>query len=130
MNVVDSSGWIEHFTDGPNADFFATPIEDVAGLLVPVITIYEVSKAIFRISENDATFALEATALMRQGRVVDIDASLALQAAQVSNEFQLPMADSLILATAYSANAVLWTQDSDFKGISGVKYIEKRRRSH
>ena len=37
----------------------------------------------------------------------------------------LPLADSIMLATAEQYDATLWTQDSDFKGVEGVQYIEK-----
>jgi predicted nucleic acid-binding protein len=121
MNVVDSSGWLEYFADGPNADFFAPVIEDVAELLVPVITIYEVFKRVLQQrSEDDA---LQAVAVMMQGRVVDLDPVLALSAAAISTDLRLPMADSIILATARAYGATLWTQDADFENIEGVRYI-------
>ena len=46
MNVVDSSGWLEYFSDGANAEFFAAPIENTEELYVPVISLYEVFKRI------------------------------------------------------------------------------------
>jgi predicted nucleic acid-binding protein len=123
MNVVDSSGWLEYFADGPNADFFAPSIEDVAELIVPSISVYEVFKKVFeQRGEGDA---LQAVATMEQGVVIDLDTTLALRAAKVSLDLKLPMADSIILATAQRYNAVLWTQDSDFSGIEGVRYVEK-----
>jgi predicted nucleic acid-binding protein len=124
MNVVDSSGWLEYFADGPNADFFAPVIEDVAELLVPVITIYEVFKRVLQQrSEDDA---LQAVAVMMQGRVIDLDPVLALSAAAISTDLRLPMADSIILATARAYGATLWTQDADFENIEGVRYIERQ----
>lgn len=123
MNVVDSSGWLEYFADGPNADFFAEAIENVDELIVPAISIYEVFKRVFQQrSEGDA---LQAVAMMEQGQVVKLDTSLALSAAKVSIDFKIPMADSIILATAQLHNATLWTQDQDFKEIAEVQYIEK-----
>jgi predicted nucleic acid-binding protein len=123
MNVVDSSGWLEYFADGPNADFFAPSIEDVAELIVPSISVYEVFKKVFeQRGEGDA---LQAVATMEQGVVIDLDTTLALRAAKVSLDLKLPMADSIILATAQRYNAVLWTQDSDFSGIESVRYVEK-----
>ena len=123
MNVVDSSGWLEYFADGPNADFFAPAIEDTARLIVPVITIYEVFKRIMHQRSEDE--ALSAVAVMTQGIVVDLDASLSMMAAKLSHELKLPMADSIILATARANEAVLWTQDEDFEGKEGVRYRRK-----
>ena len=124
MNVVDSCGWLEYFADGQNADFFAPVIEDTESLIVPSISLFEVFKRILQQrTENDA---LRAVALMQQGRVVALDDTLALSAAKLSFDLKLPMADSLILATTRAHAAVLWTQDDDFSGIQGVRYIEKR----
>jgi predicted nucleic acid-binding protein len=123
MNVVDSSAWLEYFVGGDNADFFAQPIEAVAKLIVPVISIYEVFKRVcLQRGEGDA---LQAIALMQQGRVIELISPLALNAAKLSIEYRLPMADSLILATARMHGATLWTQDADFEGIPGVKYKAK-----
>ena len=125
MNVVDSSGWLEYFADGSNADFFTPVIEDVDHLVVPTITIYEVFKRILQQrSENEA---LQAAAAMYQGKVVELTPTLALNAAKLSASLKLPMADSIILATTRAENATLWTQDEDFKGIANVRLIESRR---
>ena len=124
MNVVDSSGWLEYFADGPNADFFAPAIENVSELVVPSISLYEVFKRVLQ--QRSETEALRAVALMAQGSVIDLDLTLALNAAKLSVDLKLPMADSIILATAQAHDATLWTQDADFKGIDGVRYIEKK----
>lgn len=123
MNVVDSSGWLEYFADGSNADSFAAPLCQVAELLVPSVTLYEVFKIVCRQRGEDA--ALQAVAMMQQGRVIELSSSIALLAAKLSLELKLPMADSIILATAQTHEAVLWTQDDDFKGLPGVKYFQK-----
>ena len=124
MNVVDSSGWLEYFADGPNADFFAPAIENVTDLVVPSISLYEVFKrTLQQRSEGDA---LQAVVTMMQGEVADLDERLALEAAKISVELKLPMADSIVLATARRHHATLWTQDSDFEGLEGVEYIEKK----
>lgn len=120
MNVVDSSGWLEYFADAPNADFFAGPIENTKELIVPVITLFEVFRKVLK--QRGETDALTAVAQMQQGQVVDLDATLAITSAKVSSELGLPMADSLILATARRYDAELWTQDSDFEGLEGVRY--------
>ena len=120
MNVVDSSGWLDYFADGPNAEFFAPAVEDTAALVVPVISLCEVFKRVHQ--QLGEARALEAVAIMMQGMVVDLDASLALNAARISLERKLPMADSLILATAQAHDATLWTQDNDFKDVPDVRY--------
>lgn len=123
MNIVDSSGWIEYFTDGGNADFFAQPIRDADQLLVPTICIYEVFKRL--LAERDEDSALLAVGLMSHGREVELTRNIAIEAAQLSRELKLAMADSIILATTRAHNATLWTQDAHFKGMEGVNYIEK-----
>ena len=120
MNVVDSSAWLEYLAAGPNAAYFAAAIENTAELIVPTLILYEVFKRIVQQrSENEA---LQVIAVMQQGQVVDLDSRTALSAARISIDHQLPMADSVILATARLNNALLWTQDSHFEGIPNVKY--------
>lgn len=123
MNVVDSSGWLEFFADGPNASFFAPKITDLEHLIVPVISIYEVFKRVLQ--QRNETDALQAVGQMAQGQVIDLNQTLALSAAKLSVDLKLPMADSMILATARAYQAILWTQDADFKDVDGVQYIEK-----
>ena len=123
MNVVDSCGWLEYFADGANADFFAPALENEHELVVPSISIYEVFKRILQ--QRNERDALQAIAVMQEGIVADLDTALALSAASLSVEFTLPMADSVILATARAHGAILWTQDADLKGLDGVRYIER-----
>lgn len=123
MNVVDSSGWLEFFADGPNAEFFAPAIMNVGELLVPTISIYEVFKRVLQ--QVDEEHALEAVALMMAGLQVPLDVTVALAAAKLSDELKLPMADSILLATAQLNAAILWTQDADFAAIDGVMYTPK-----
>ena len=120
MNVVDSSAWLEYFADGPNAGEFAEAIADTEELVVPSITVFEVFRRI-RV-QRDLGSALYAVAQMRRGRVVELDADLAVAAAELSAETGLPMAGSIVLATARSEEATLWTQDADFEGREGVEY--------
>ena len=125
MNVVDSSAWLEYFADGPNAGFFAPAIEDTEELLVPSIVLLEVFKRFLQQrSESDA---LQAAAIMRQGKTVELDASLALSAAKIGFTNKLPLADSVILATARRFDATVWTQDEDFDGLQSVKYRAKKK---
>lgn len=123
MNLVDSSGWLEYFANSKNADFFAAAIENTEHLIVSTINLYEVFKKIFQ--QRDENSALQAIALMQQGKVVDVDSSISLLSAKQSIDLKLPMADSIILTTAHVFSATLWTQDSDFKDIPGIKYIQK-----
>lgn len=123
MNVVDSSAWLEYFADGPNASFFAEPIEDIETLVVPTLSLFEVFKRVLQ--QRDESAALEVAAVMQQGTVVGLEATIALNAARLSVELRLPLADSVILATARQYGAELWTQDSDFEGIEGVRYRKR-----
>lgn len=120
-SVVDSSGWLEYLADGPNADFFAGPLAEPEALIVPTVSVLEVFKWMLR--QRDETAALQAAALMQQGKVVDLDLGLALDAGKLSLDLKLPMADAIILATARRFGAVLWTQDADFEGIPDVHYL-------
>lgn len=124
MNVVDSSGWLEYFAGGPNANFFAKPIEATAELVVPTLSLYEVFKKIAQ--QRGEGDALQAVAVMQQGKVVELSSTLTLSAAKVSMQLSLPMADSVMLATARASNAVLWTQDADFATVPGVRYVAKK----
>ena len=121
MNIIDSSGWLEYFSDGPNAKHYLTPLNEPSSLIVPVITIYEVFKVVLRESaENEA---LQAVAAMRKGKIINLNAKLAMDASKLSLQHKIPMADSIILATARAYDCVIWTQDSDFQHIEGVNYF-------
>jgi predicted nucleic acid-binding protein len=119
MNVVDSCGWLEYFADGANADFFAAAIESTSELVVPSLSVYEVFKRVLQ--QRGESDALQAVAVMQQGMVVDLDFTLALEAAKLSVDLGLPMADSVMLATARAHSATLWTQDADFTEVEGVE---------
>jgi predicted nucleic acid-binding protein len=124
MNIVDSSGWLAYFADEPNAKHFLIPLKDTDSLVVPTITIYEVFKVVLR--ESSENEALQAVAAMQKGTVVDLTTNLAIAASKLSLERRLPMVDGIILATSEVFNAKIWTQDSDFKNISGAKYFPKK----
>jgi predicted nucleic acid-binding protein len=124
MNVVDSSAWLEYFAGGPNAEEFTPAIKNFEALVVPSITLFEVFKRV-RV-QRDAESALRAVSQMKRGHVVDLGADLAVAAAELSAESRLPLADSVILATARVADATLWTQDSHFEGLAGVEYRAHR----
>ncbi len=124
MNVVDSSGWLEFFADAENASFFTEAIEDTENLVVPTLSIYEVFKRVCQ--QRGEGEALRAVALMQQGSTVDLTASLAIRATHLDIRERLPLADSVILATARAYDATLWTQDADFEGMEGVQYVASR----
>ena len=124
MNVVDSSGWLEFFADGPNASVFAPVIQKPGDLIVPTISLYEVFKRVLQ--QRDESQALQAVALMEQGLLVELSASLALSAAKASSDLRLPMADSIMLATAREYDATLWTQDTDFRDVEGFRFIQPK----
>jgi predicted nucleic acid-binding protein len=125
MNIVDSSGWLAYFADEPNAGHFLPPLIDTASLVVPTVTIYEVFKVVRRESGEDE--ALQAAVAMRKGTVVNLTGSLAISAAKISLENGIPMADSIIIATAKEYGATIWTQDSDFKHMNKVKYFPENK---
>ncbi|MCX8090885.1 MAG: type II toxin-antitoxin system VapC family toxin [Verrucomicrobiae bacterium] len=125
MNVVDSSGWLEYFADGPNAGFFAPAIEDPARLLVPTISLFEVFKKM-RLERGEEA-ALEAVAQMQRGKVLVLEPALAIAAAEASLIHKLPMADAIMLTTARAHAATLWTQDEDFEGFKDVKYVARKK---
>lgn len=127
MNVVDTSGWIEFLFEGRNADVFAPLIEDVDNLLVPVICLYEVFKKVNAVADEPK--ALQAIGQMKQGRVIEVSEANALRAALISLRHRLPMADSLILSTAWAEQATLWTQDEHFAGLPGVEYHAARTKA-
>jgi predicted nucleic acid-binding protein len=125
LHVVDSSGWLEYLADGSNSDFFAPLIEAPEQLIVPALSILEVFKWVLR--ERGESQALQAAALMQQGQVADLDVALSIRAAKVGVEHRLPLADSVIFATAQAHGATLWTQDADFEGLPGVQYRARPR---
>ena len=124
MNVVDSIAWLEYFASGPNAGFFAKAIEDTQQLIVPTLSLFEVFKRV--LEQRGEGDALQAVAVMRQGVVVDLDGAIVLRGAKLSLEYRLPMADSVVLATARSYGATVWTQDADFENVLGVQYRARR----
>ena len=124
MNLVDSSAWLEYFANGPNAAFFAPAIEDSRALIVPTIVVFEVYKRVSQ--QRAARQALEAIAILQQGRIVDLNTTLAVAAARISQAEKLPLADSVILATARAEEAIIWTQDADFADLKDVKFRAKK----
>ena len=127
MNVVDSSAWLSYFAGDSNAKYFAKPIEALDELLVPSITLTEVFKTVFR--QRNEELALEVIAHMEQGTVISLDDELAISAAVLGVVKKLPLADSIIYATARKYDAVVWTQDADFRELEGIRYYSKAKAS-
>ena len=125
MNVVDSSAWLAYFADEPSANFFAEAIDNEELLIVPSVCLYEVFKVVLREKGEDQAFA--AASAMQRGLVVDLDSTLALEAAALGWEERLAFADSVILASARKYQAILWTQDAHFQGKTGVKFMAKTK---
>jgi predicted nucleic acid-binding protein len=123
MNLVDSSGWLEYLSDGKSAKLFAPAIEKTEELIVSTINIYEIYKKI--LLERDESSAIQVVGLMQQAKVIEVSSTISIQAAKLSYERKIPMADSLIYTTAKQNNAIVWTQDIDFKELDDVKYFKK-----
>jgi predicted nucleic acid-binding protein len=124
VNVVDSSGWLEYLADAPGAEFFAPALEDTDSLIVPSICMLEVARVVHR--ERGEQAAIQALALMKQGQMASLSTDVILLAARLGKEDKLPLADSVILATARIHGAMVWTQDSHFEGLEGVRYTPKK----
>jgi predicted nucleic acid-binding protein len=111
--------------DSEIGDMVAPTIENPDKLIVPTIIIYEVYKKLA--AEKDAEYALSVVLYMQSGTVVYLDNILSVFAAQTSRNYRLPMADSIIYATALRYKASLWTADQHFEHIPDVRYLPKKR---
>jgi toxin FitB len=109
---------------GEKANFFARPIQDLENLIVPTICINEVFKRLSSLRDKEE--ALRAIGVMSLGHLIELNRQLAMNAAKLSLDLKLALADSVILATARANEATLWTQDEHFKELDGVKFIEKK----
>lgn len=123
MNLVDSSGWLEYLSGSKNADRFAPAIQNIEDLIISPIIIYEVYKKV--ISEKGEDAANAVLGLMSQAKIVQVDLSIAVEAARLNAKKKIPMADSIIYVTAIQNNAMVWTQDYDFKNLKNVKFFKK-----
>ncbi|MGA8515105.1 MAG: type II toxin-antitoxin system VapC family toxin [Burkholderiaceae bacterium] len=121
--VVDSSGWIEHFLDSEQADFFAPALADSADLIVPALSLYEVHKRLSRGLPDDVV--QDCLNVMRRGTVIDITDARAVHASQIGQRHKLALADSVMYSIAQEFGAMLWTQDIDYQGLPGVKFKAK-----
>ena len=125
MNVIDSSAWLEYFAAGPGAHHVSGAIEAVEQLIVPTIVLLEVTRHVMQQRDEDA--ALQIAAVLHQDQVVALESGIALSAAQFGIAHKLPLADSIIHATAKQFRATIWTFDANFAKLPDVKYFPKRR---
>ena len=123
MIILDSSCWLEYFLNGKRADSYAAIIEEKGEVIVPAIVLHEVFKVAMRASGEDS--ALAVAGILQQFPIILVDENIAMFSAKIGQQYDLAMADSMILATAQIHHAILWTQDADFKGRANVKYFEK-----
>ncbi len=123
MNLIDSSAWLEYFAAGDAAHHVAAAIEDVERLIVPTIVLVEVTRRVMQ--QRDEDTALQIAAMLHQGRIVPLDSAIAVSAAHFGIVHKLPLADSIIFATARQTGATIWTFDADFKELPGVRYFSK-----
>ena len=126
MILIDSYGWIEYFGEGPLADNYAAFIEkaDEKETVTPTIVIYEVYKKIKSVRGEEK--ALEAYAQMSRTRIVELTNSVCLEAADLSINLKLGMADSIIVATARAYDAEIVTSDGHLRNIDKVKFINNQ----
>ena len=125
MNLIDSSAWLEYFAAGSQAHHVAAAIEKVERLLVPTIVLVEVTRRVLQQRDEDA--ALQVAAMLHQGLIVPLDSGIAVSAAHYGVVHKLPLADSIIFATAKQFDATIWTFDADFKDLPRVKYFSKSK---
>lgn len=118
--VVDSSGWIQYFGNGPKAGSFAPYLENSEHLLLPTIVVYEVYKKLLHAGENSLAEQFLSQAFSFNAREIFIDSPVAAIAAKISLELKLAMADALIYACAKTHKAELVTADHHFEGLPNV----------
>jgi predicted nucleic acid-binding protein len=118
--VVDSSGWLEYFTADTKADLFE-PYFREPFLFVPVIVLYEVRRIL--LLRHTKVAADEFVSVALRHTVVPIDQQIALEAAALSIQHKLAMADALVYTTAGKVGAKLITSDSNFSELPGVTLL-------
>jgi len=123
MNIIDSSLWIEFFAGTPLDGRIVNALLNIEEMYVPAICLYEVRKKF--LNDNDASKAVTAIEIMKKGIVISIDSEIALLASDISKQHKLPMADSIIYATAVMKDAELYTQDKHFDNLDRVHYFSK-----
>ena len=122
MIVVDSCGWVERFAGSSYGELYGPALQDPEAIVVPAVCLTEVFRTLAREAGEPA--ALAAAGVMRQATVVALDGELAIEAGRVGLQHGLPLADSIIYATAQRHHAELWTHDAHFRGLPGVRFVE------
>jgi len=122
MVLVDTCGWIEWMMDSALAEAYAPHLADES-LVVPTLVQHELYRWLCR--ETDTATALAAIAATQQAKVVPLDTSLALLAADIGREHKLAMADAIIYATARQYHATLVTSDAHFESLPQVLFYPK-----
>lgn len=126
MVVVDSSAWIEYLLDGPDSDLIEPFFQDPDKLILPAICVAEIERYLRAFGDPPALET--ARQAMSVAKTISLDQNLAREAAEVGMRLRLPMADSIIYATARAFDADLLTLDAHFEGLPGVRYIKPRRK--
>jgi predicted nucleic acid-binding protein len=119
--LMDSSGWIEFFTNGANAGEYAKYLKDPARIVTPTIVLYETYKKIKR--ERTEEEALTAVSIINRTRIIELSESIALFAADLSLKYDLPMADAIVYATALEMDCKVVTGDKHFKDLDKVIFV-------
>jgi len=124
MNIVDSSLWLEYFFENDIDSSIIDVIKDSDNLYIPVISLYEVHKKFLSIGDFEkANIAVD---IMQNAAIININPQLAILAAQLGKQYNLPMADSIIYATAVLYDAEIYTQDKHFENLDRVQYFAKK----
>jgi len=123
MNIIDTSLWIEFFAGTPLDESIVNAIGNSDDMYVPSICLYEVRKKF--LNDNDPDTAVAVIDIMKNGKVINLDSEIALLASDIGKQHKLPMADSIIYATAELYDAEIYTQDKHFENMDRVHYFSK-----
>ncbi|HOX17474.1 MAG TPA: type II toxin-antitoxin system VapC family toxin [Spirochaetales bacterium] len=121
--LFDSSCWLEYFARSPLCAPYRERMERSDSIIMPTVILHEVFRKLLREAGEDAS--LRAIAYMQAATPVELDAELALLSARLGLELGLPLADSVIYASARRHRAFVITHDAHFKDLSGVEYWPK-----
>lgn len=125
--ALDTGAWIAWFADEPLADAIAPYVARVEDIVVPATVEFEVHRWALRHTDEERAAAY--AALLRRGRCVPVDGTLALEAAALAVRHGLPACDALIYAAAVLSEATLITVDGDLDGLPGVEFHAQPGRS-
>jgi len=123
MRLVDTSAWIEWLIALPTGKALASTIPARAVVLVPTIVQLELAKWLAREAGEDK--ADQVIAFTQMCRVVPLDTTIALSAAELCGQHKLATADAIVYATALEHGVDLLTCDAHFDGLPGVTFVAK-----